>query len=275
MTRRGPLLLYAYAIGFLVFLYGPVVLLPIFSFNDSSTIAFPLKNLTFRWYDALANDPGLQRALWASLAVALSVSVMATVLGGLAAFALSRYRIAGKRIATGFMLLPLVVPGLVLGVSLLAIIASAGVTLSLMTVAIGHLVLCLPFALIVMLSRFESFDVSLEEASRDLGAGPVATFLRVTLPLAMPGLFAAVLLTFTISFDEFVVSFFLAGSEPTLPVYIWSQLRFPQKLPLLLALASLILVFSFLLACIAERFRRKAILSRGAVEVLVLRKIDS
>jgi spermidine/putrescine transport system permease protein len=258
MTRRRPLVLYAYAIGFLALLYGPVVLLPLFSFNDSSIIAFPLKSLTLRWYKALANDPGLQRALWASLAVALSVSIIATALGGLAAWTLTRYRIGGGRFATGFMLLPLIVPGLVLGVSLLAILASAGVTLSLITVAIGHLVLCLPFALVVMISRFESFDISLEDASRDLGAGPFATFLRVTLPLAMPGLFAALLLTFTISFDEFVVSFFLAGSDPTLPVYIWSQLRFPQKLPLLLALASLILAFSFLLACIAERFRRKA-----------------
>jgi spermidine/putrescine transport system permease protein len=117
------------------------------------------------------------------------------------------------------------------------------------------MVLCLPFSLVVMMSRFEGFDRSLEEASRDLGEGPVSTFFRIILPIALPGVLSSLLMTFTISFDEFVLSFFLSGSQATLPVYMWAQLRFPVKLPGVLALASLILLSSFLLVTLAERLR--------------------
>jgi spermidine/putrescine transport system permease protein len=254
-TRKRPWGLYLYAALFLLFLYGPVLLLPIFSLNDSTIIAFPFKGLTFRWYQELANDDQLIMALFASLRVAVSVAVIATALGVASGWALSRYRIPGSRPIFGFMMLPLVVPGLILGVSLLIVAGALGVKPSLMTVAVGHMILCLPFSLAVMMSRFEGFDRNLEEASRDLGEGPVFTFFRIILPIALPGVLSSLLMTFTISFDEFVLSFFLSGSQATLPVYMWAQLRFPQKLPSVLALASLILLSSFLLVTLAERLR--------------------
>jgi spermidine/putrescine transport system permease protein len=121
---------------------------------------------------------------------------------------------------------------------------------------------CLPYSLAVMISRFEGFDRSLEEASRDLGEGPVSTFFRVILPLAFPAVLSSLLMTFTISFDEFVLSFFLSGSQATLPVYMWAQLRFPVKLPGVLALASLILVSSFVLVVLAEKLRKAGAIQR-------------
>jgi spermidine/putrescine transport system permease protein len=128
-----------------------------------------------------------------------------------------------------------------------------GVQLSLVTVTIGHMVICLPYAISVLLPRFIGFNRSLEEASADLGEPPFRTFWRVTLPCNLPGILACILMTFTISFDEFFMAFFLSGSEATLPMYIWGQLRFPQDFPSLLALSTLILGVSFALIFISLR----------------------
>ncbi len=256
-TRTAPLWLTLYALLFLAFLYVPVFLLPLFSLNDSKIIAFPLQGLTVQWYRDLASSPQLLIALGNSLKVALVVSTLATALGTLGAWAVSRYRFAGKKAVVGFVMLPIVAPLIVLAVALFTMIMASGLRLSLLTVGFGHLIVCLPFAFSVMLSRLEGFDLALVRASRDLGEGALGTFLRVVLPLSTPGIVSSLLLCFTISFDEFVVSFFLASTEATLPVYIWSQLRFPERLPSVLALGSLILVFSAVLVGTGEWMRRK------------------
>jgi spermidine/putrescine transport system permease protein len=253
---RRPWGLYLYAVLFLLFLYGPVLLLAMFSFNESTVIAFPIRDLTVRWYRELAQDQQLVLSFGNSLSVALAVSLATTALGVASGWALTRHRLRGSRAIIGFMMLPLVVPGLILGVSLLILTGQLGIQLSLLTVAVGHMVLCLPFSLAAMMSFFEGFDRSLEEASRDLGEGPVATFVRVVLPIALPAVLSSLLMTFTISFDEFLLSFFLSGSRTTLPVYMWAQLRFPVKLPSILALATLILLSSFALIALAEHLRR-------------------
>lgn len=148
----------------------------------------------------------------------------------------------------------MIMPPLVLGASLLVLITGLGLALSLGTIFIGHMVVCTPFALIIMRSTFASQHRELEEASRDLGATAVQTFVKVSLPLAASGLAASVLVTFTLSLDEFVISYFLAGSDVTLPVYMWTQLRFLQKLPPLLAIASLQLATSALLLMLSTRY---------------------
>jgi len=152
--------------------------------------------------------------------------------------------------------LPLLVPGIVEGISLLIVASSVGVPLSLATITFAHVLFCTPFAMMIMLPRFQGIDPSLEEASRDLGEGPFRTFYRVVLPIAAPGIMSSLLLTFSVSMDEFVLAFFLAGTDSTLPIYIWSQLRFPNRLPGVLALSTLILAFSFMLVLVAERLRR-------------------
>ncbi len=250
----------AYAAFFLFFIYAPVLLLPLFSFNDSQYVALPLKGFTTRWYVEMAAAEQLQAALFNSLKVASVVSIISTILAMLAALALTRYRVPGRAIISGTIVLPLVIPGIILGVSILVVMVQVmGVEPSLWSVGAGHLLLCTPFGMLILISRLEGFDRSLEEASLDLGENRFVTFFRVTLPLAMPGVIASVLTSFTLSFDEFILAFFLAGADPTLPVYIWSQLRFPLRLPQVLALGSIILVVSFAVIAFAEWYRRRGV----------------
>jgi spermidine/putrescine transport system permease protein len=248
-----------YAIAYLGFLYLPVAVLPVFSFNDSQYVAFPLKGFTLRWYGELADSYGLLNALGNSIRVALCVSVLSTVLGVFAAKAVTRYRMRGRGGMIGFIMVPLVIPEIILGISLLMTFSLSDVRLSLVTVGIGHLLLCVPFSMLVLISRMEGFDRSMEEAARDLGENAWGTFWRVTFPIIFPGIVASLLLTFTISFDEFILAFFLAGNEATLPVYIWSQLRFPSRLPMVLALGATILIFSFFIVTVAEVLRRRGV----------------
>jgi len=256
--RFNPLVLYAF--GFLFFIYGPVLLLPLFSFNDSQYVALPIKGFTTQWYEQMIGEEALQAALSNSLTVAVCVSIVATVLGMTAALALTRYRLPGRSVISGVIVMPLVIPGIILGVSILVVMIQVlGVQPSLWSIGAGHVLLATPFSMLILISRLEGFDRSLEEASLDLGENRFMTFLRVTLPVALPGVVASLLTTFTLSFDEFILAFFLAGADPTLPVYIWSQLRFPARLPMVLALGSIILVVSFAVVGFAEWYRRRGI----------------
>jgi spermidine/putrescine transport system permease protein len=243
-----------YACGYLAFLYLPVLVLPLFSFNNSAFIAFPLSGFTTRWYAGLA-DGALQHALINSLKVGIATALISTLLGLTAARAVTRYRLRGRNAALGVISLPLFIPDIVLGVSLLLMLGTLQLPLSLASVVMGHLLICVPFSLTVLIARFEGFDRNLEEASADLGEDGWMTFWRVTLPLMLPGIVASLLLTFITSFDEFLVAYFLSGTEATLPVYIWSQLRFPAKLPMVLALGTIILGVSVVLVVLAEKLR--------------------
>lgn len=243
--------LQVYAALFLIVLYVPILFLPLFSFNASIYVRFPLEGFTTEWYRQLFLRDALWAALRNSLYVALTVSLITTVLGVLAARAITRYRLPGQSAIVTFIMLPLVVPGIILGVALLVLISRLGVPLSLYTVTLGHLIVCLPFSVATLLPRFEGFDRSMEEASADLGEPPWSTFWRVTFPIVFPGVVASFLLTFTVSFDEFIMAFFLSGTDPTLPMYIWSQLRFPREFPSVLALSSMILLVSFMLVFLA------------------------
>jgi spermidine/putrescine transport system permease protein len=251
-----------YAIFFVVFLYGPVLLLPMFSFNDSIYVALPLKEFTTRWYVEMANNPALIAALQNSLKVGVSVAIISTALGLLAAKAVTRYRLPGRGPVVGMIMVPLVVPSIILGVALLVVLRKVfDVPLSLWTIGAGHVLICTPFSMLVLMSRLEGFDKSLEEASLDLGESAWSTFWRVTFPLALPGIVSSLLLTFTESLDEFVIAFFLAGNDSTLPLFIWSQLRFPNKLPGVLALGSCILLLSIVIVIVAEMIRRRGVQS--------------
>jgi spermidine/putrescine transport system permease protein len=249
----------AYAFAYLAFLYVPVLVLPIFSFNDSQFIAFPLSGFTTRWYAGLAADTAMLHALGNSLKVGLVTSLLSTLLGLTAAKAVTHYRLRGTGPALAFISLPLFIPDIVLGISLLLLLGAVGLPLSLAAVVMGHLLVCVPFALTVLIARFEGFDKNLEEASADLGENGWMTFWRVTFPLMLPGIIASLLLTFITSFDEFLVAYFLSGTEATLPIYIWGQLRFPERLPMVLALGAIILSVSVALVVLAEYVRNLGI----------------
>ena len=205
-----------YAIIYLTFIYLPVLFLPLFSFNKSKYIAFPLKGFTLQWYEKMINTPDLLEALMNSVKVGVAVAVLSTMFGLLAAKAVTRYRIPGQGPVMGFIMVPLVIPGIILAIALLILITQLNIPLSLWTVGFAHMLLCTPFAMLVLISRMEGFDKSLEEAAFDLGESAWMTFWRVTFPIVLPGIIASLLLTFTISFDEFVLAFFLTSTDPTL-----------------------------------------------------------
>jgi spermidine/putrescine transport system permease protein len=259
MRRRGRFDSFtAYGVFYILFLYGPVVLMPIFSFNDSIYIAFPLKGFTTQWYEQMVENTSLVRAFWNSLKIGIPVAIISTILGMLAAKAVTRYRMPGRGPISGLIMLPLVIPEIILCIALLNIVRKGlDLDLSLYTIAASHVLLCVPYSMLVLVSRLEGFDKSLEEASLDLGENAWTTFWRVTFPLTLPGIVASLLVTFIVSFDEFLLAFFLSGSEATLPLFIWSQLRFPNKLPGVLALGCCILAASFALVIFAEWLRRR------------------
>ena len=238
-------------------LYGPVLLLPLFSFNDNIYMTFPIKDLTLKWYAQMIEEMTMMASLWASLKIAIGVAVASTVFGFMSAKAMVTYNIVGKGYVFAFIMVPLVVPTIILGASLLSFFRQfLDVNLTLWTVALAHMLISIPFSFLVMMARLEGFDRSLEEASADLGMSAWQTFRRVTLPLAMPGVLASLLLCFMVSFDEFMLAFFLSGNQATLPVYMYGLLRFPDFLPAILALGSCILVVSVVLISIAEWLRR-------------------
>jgi spermidine/putrescine transport system permease protein len=245
-----------YAIVYVALLYVPIAFIPFFSFNDSVYVAFPWRGFTLRWYEALAGSDGLLRALYHSLVVATASAVLATIVATLAAMATTRYAFMGKRILVAMLAAPLAVPTVVIAVSLLAFFSISGISLSLTTVVCGHFMICVPFSYGVLAARFEGLNPDLEYASADLGETPLWTFWRVTLPLVLPGIVSSLLLSFTISFDEFILAFFLSSNSPTLPVYMWSQMRFPDRLPMVLSLATLLLTVSAVLVTLSLRLRQ-------------------
>ncbi|MEQ9260051.1 MAG: ABC transporter permease [Roseovarius sp.] len=257
MTKRGGWLK-PYAILTLAFLYAPVLLLPVFAFNDAAIIAFPLKGFTTKNFEQLWEATTLHTAVLNSLGVAAASAVLATALGTCAARAAARYNFPLKKPLMGFIMLPLVLPEIIVAVALLVVLIQLGLSLSLWTVILGHVLICTPFAIAILSSAFQNLDQSLEEASFDLGESRFGTFRRVTFPLVLPAVISSLLISFTISLDEFIIAFFLTGTEPTLPVYIWSQLRFTAKLPSVMALGFLLLIVSLVLLVTAEFFRRRA-----------------
>lgn len=252
--RFGPL--FIYIILYLLFLYIPSLMLPIFSFNDSIHMVLPLTDFTVRWYAEIPSRPGLLAALGNSFKVAIPVAIVATTLATIAAKAMTRYRLPGRSLAIGFILLPMVMPGIIMAVGFLVLALSVGMPLSLWTIGISHVVVAVPFLMLVVMARLEGFDKNLEESALDLGENGWMTFWRVTFPLILPGVCASLLLSFTGSFDEFLFAFFLGGNQVTLPVYMWTQVRFPQTLPTVLALGALIFMASAVLIGTAEWLRR-------------------
>ena len=225
------------------FLYLPIIVLIVYSFNGESVGGFPPGGWTLRWYRLLFDDEALFSSVVNSVIVAASAVVLALLFGLPAALALDRTQFPGKSIFRRLVLLPLILPGIITGLSLLTLFVGAGMKLSLLTVAIGHGTALISVAVTEISAGLQKFDRAQEEASRDLGAGEWRTFWRITLPNLKLSIIAAILLIFTLSLDEIAVSFFLVGRENTLPLEIWSRLRRGMT-PEINAVSTLIFAFS-------------------------------
>lgn len=252
-----------YAMLYLLFLYAPILLLPIFAFNSGTIIAFPLQGFTTDWFVQMWDNETLRRALGNSLTIAISASIMATCLAVFAARASTRFDFPGKGGIVGFIMLPMVLPEIIVAMSLLVVLLAMGLELSILTVILGHTLICMPYGIAILSTAFSTLDRSLEEAAYDLGESKWSAFRLVTMPLVMPGIISSLLISFTISLDEFIIAFFLAGNEPTLPTYIFSQLRFPKQIPVIMALGTVLVTLSILLLGLGEYFRRRGIARIG------------
>jgi spermidine/putrescine transport system permease protein len=253
-----------YAVFYLVFLYAPIVLLPLFAFNDATIIAFPLAGFTTRWFDALFDNTALFSAVQNSVFIAAMTSIFATLLGICAARAGAMSDFPLKKGMIGFIMLPLVLPEIIIAVALLVIFVQVlGITPSNWTVVAAHTLICTPFSIAILNGAFQSLDPAFEEAAMDLGENRWGAFRLVILPLVMPGIISSMLISFTISLDEFIIAFFLTGSNPTMPVYIWGATRFVDSLPMIMALGTILVALSVTLLIIAEYFRRRGMARAG------------
>jgi spermidine/putrescine transport system permease protein len=252
-SRRAPLLT-AYAMLVYAFLYLPIIVLVVYSFNGSGVGGFPPSSWTFEWYRKLFADAPLWDAVLNSLIVAAIAVAISLGLGLPAALALDRTQFPGKAAFRRLVLLPLILPGIITGLSLLMLFVAVGMKLSLVTIMLGHGTALISVATTELFAGLQKLDRAQEEASLDLGANHWKTFLRVTLPNLRVSLIAAGLLIFTLSLDEIAVSFFLIGRDNTLPLEIWSRLR-RGITPEINAISTLILVFSISTILVWHRLR--------------------
>lgn len=239
------------------FLYLPILALAVYSFNGESVGGFPPHGWTLHWYRTLLEDDALWASVWNSLLVALLAVAIAIALGLPAALALDRASFPGKALFRRLVLLPLILPGIITGLSLLILFVTMGMKLSLITIALGHGTALISVAATEILAGLQKMDRAQEEASLDLGAGEWRTFWRVTLPNLKLSIIAATLLIFTLSMDEIAVSFFLIGRGNTLPLEIWSRLR-RGITPEINAVSTIIFGFSLVTIVLWHRLRRQA-----------------
>jgi len=239
----------------LIYLMLPIAIIILFSFNATTAAMFPMAGFTLKWYSQLFTNAALLQALKHSIIVGFCVSLVSVTIGSLASFALIRHKFKMKRTITFAVLVPITMPPIVIGIALLSFFAMLDIPRSLLTVMISHVLFCTPFAILIMNSRLEGFDIAVEEAGMDLGANRLQTFRYITFPLIRPSLIGALMLTFGLSFDEFLVTFFVVGKRNTLPIVIWGMLRRGIS-PSINAIATLVLIISMTLIVLANRYAK-------------------
>jgi spermidine/putrescine transport system permease protein len=239
--------------GVMIFFYLPILILVVNSFN-ASRFGAGWRGLSLRWYAQLLREPEIWLAARNSLLIAVGATALSVVLGTAAAFALHRFgRSTLQSFHYALVYMPLVVPEILMGISLLMAFSATGVRLGLGTIFLAHVTFCVSFVAMTVLARLQDFDDAVVEAARDLGAGWAVTFRRVVLPMIAPGIAAGALLAFTLSIDDFVITFFVAGpGSTTLPIRIYSMIKFGSP-PLINALSTILLLVTFTAVILSQR----------------------
>lgn len=252
--KKGRIIKPLYTFFILLFLYLPIAVLIVFSFNQSK-LNVMWTGFTFKWYKSLVNNMGILEAVKTSFFVATISTIASVIIGTLGAVGMYRYKFKGKSVLDTILYVPLVIPEIVMGISLLAIFSliksTIGLPLGRWTLIIAHITFSVAYVIAVVRTRLDDFDISLEEAARDLGATPIKVFFNVTLPVIMPGVVAGGLLAFTISLDDVIISFFVAGpSSVTLPIKVFSMVKFGVT-PEINALSTIIILFTSVVVALA------------------------
>jgi spermidine/putrescine transport system permease protein len=255
--RRGlPRWLVALVAAVYVFLHLPILVLVVFSFN-ASKFSVEWTGFSLEWYRRLLERDDILHGLRASLVVGVAATLISTLLGTFIALGLARHKFRGRRVLEALLYVPIVTPEIVTGISLLILYVLLGFPLGIATITIAHIAFCISFVVVVVLARIEGMDESLEEASLILGADEITTFWKVTVPQLWPGILSGALLAFTMSFDDFVITSFVAGpGSSTLPLVVYSMVRRNIE-PSINAISTLILVMTTLLIYVADRFGRE------------------
>lgn len=241
-----------YSIIVYLFLYIPLCVVVMFSFSSTkSTVAF--SSFTLEWYAQLFKDTGLMQALLHSLQVSLTAVFIAIVIGTSGAFFIVRGKFPGKRLFMTLSQLPLILPGIIVGIALLIFFINLKVSLSMFTILIGHVAFTTPVIMFQVASRLQRLGTTYEDAAKDLGANPFKAFFLITLPMIKTAIIGGSLLAFAISFDEIIITYFLTGTWTTLPVYIYGMMRFGLS-PQVYAISTVILVLSFVVIFFMAKF---------------------
>jgi spermidine/putrescine transport system permease protein len=237
----------------LVFLYAPIFIMALMSFNASPFYQLPF-SFSLNWYEALSNNEAIKAAAVRSVLIAIATTIIATTLGTAASIALFRYSFPGKKVLQVLLFPPIAIPWLITGTAMLIFFFGIGLGRGTPAVLIGHVALALPYVIVVVSARLASFDATLEEAARALGASAWTVTTRVTIPWILPGIIAGALFAFAVSFDQFVVSYFLAApGDSTLPVLIYTSIR-KGFTPEINAISTIIIVASMAIMLLAARF---------------------
>lgn len=260
-TRRQPILA-IHSWLMLAFIYVPVLVVIVYSFNNSRLNAV-WQGWTWKWYASLFSNEYIMEALFNSLTIALISTVISTILGTLAAYALRGVAARAKQKYVGLLYLPILLPDIIMGLSLLVLFSQLHIPLSKITVIIAHITFSISFVYVIVAARIEGIGKDLEEAAQDLGATPWQTFRHITLPALLPGVIAGAIIAFTLSLDDFIISFFVTGpNSTTLPIYIYGQVKRGIS-PEINALSTLMVIATILLVFLAEWIRG---LGRGKAE---------
>lgn len=230
-ARTGAVIMRLWVVGVLLFLFAPIIVIAVYAFNKSNVQMFPIHAFSTHWFSVAWHDQAVRQALWLSVRAGLLATLVALVLGSMAAFGVHKFRFFGRETVSFLLILPLALPGIITGIALNSAFAFAGMTLSLWTIVIGHATFCIVVVYNNVLARLRQTQASLIEASMDLGAVPTQTFRFVTLPLLSTALVSGALLAFALSFDEVVVTTFTAGAQNTLPLWVFGAIRLGQQLP--------------------------------------------
>jgi spermidine/putrescine transport system permease protein len=257
MSFLKAFLLKAWVLFVYVFLFSPILTVIFMSFVSSKYSTFPLGGMTFKWYKMASMDQNIVSAFKTSLMISITATVFATGIGMLAALGIVRGRFRGKEILNATFLSPMIIPEIITGIALLSFATILHMEGGTLLIVIAHILIGLPFVLTIVSARLYGFDRSLEEAAMDLGANEVTTFRRVTFPLILPGIIGGALLAFTVSFDNFMITYLLAGpGVTTIPIQIYSMVRF-EITPKIHAVSTFIVLISMSLIFIYGRVNWK------------------
>ncbi|MCE3265521.1 MAG: spermidine/putrescine transporter permease [Solirubrobacterales bacterium] len=248
----------------LAFIYIPLAVVILYAFNESRLLEWPPPGLTLEWFDKAFENQGARDALWASLKAATGATLLAMLLGSLASLAVARHRFFGRETISFLVILPIALPGIVTGMALNSTFTEVlDIDLGLFTIVTAHATFCIVVVYNNVIARLRRMSESFEEASADLGADTWQTFRHVTFPSLRTALVAGALLAFALSFDEIIVTTFTAGTDQTLPIWIFSNLSRPNQLPIVNAVAAIVILLTAIPVYLAHRLTRDESVTGG------------